>query len=67
MKLTDYSREELNVFASVLDAASNEAALKGIELPVGIMARRLFDAADKGERDPHKLRAAIFREGLPAG
>ena len=64
--LTKYSREELNVFASVLDAASTEAALKGIELPIDLMSRRLFDAASRGERAPHKLRAAIFREAVPA-
>ncbi len=66
MKLTNYSGEELNLFASVLDGAANEAVLKGIELPIDLMSRRMFDAASRGERAPHKLRAAIFREAFPA-
>ncbi len=66
MKLTNYSREELNLFASVLEGAANEAVLKGIDLPIDLMSRRMFDAASQGERDPSKLRAAIFREAVPA-
>ena len=62
MNLTNYSSEELNTFASVLDAAANEAVLKGIDIPIDLMSRRMFDAARQGERDRYKLRAAIFRK-----
>ena len=66
MNLTDYDRDELNLFAGVLDAALNESILKGIHLPFDLMSRRLLEAASRGERNPSKLRAAIFREAVPA-
>jgi hypothetical protein len=40
--------------------------LKGIDMPIDLMLRRMFDAARQGERDRYKLRAAIFRKLQPA-
>ena len=65
MKLSRYTSSELNIFASVLDAAANEAISKHLDLSIKQMARRMFDAARKGERDPYRLRAAIFQEPPP--
>ncbi len=66
VNLTDYTSDELNLFAGVLDAALNESISKGRCMPFDVMSRRLFDAARRGERDPSKLRAAIFREAVAA-
>ena len=66
MDLTNYTSDEMDLFAEVLDAALNEPILKGMHLPFDLMSRQLLDAAHSGERDPTKLRAAIFREAFPA-
>ena len=66
VNLTDYNSDELTLFAGVLDAALNESISKGMHLPFDLMSRRLLDAARRGERDPSKLRAAIFCEALKA-
>ena len=61
MKAGPYSNIELNTFATVLDAAIDEAEANDIDLRIEFMAQRLFDAASRGERNPDKLREAIFQ------
>lgn len=60
MDTSIYSSTELRVFQKVLDAAIEEAALRGLDMPLAIMARRLFDAAQLGERDHEKLKEAAL-------
>ncbi|HEX2841196.1 hypothetical protein [Hyphomicrobium sp.] len=57
MNVSGYSPDELELFRKVLDRAVAEAAL---EVPVDLMARRLFMVAQTGERDPDKLFAAVL-------
>ena len=52
MNVSGYQQDELNLFRDVLDRAVAEAAL---EVPVELMTRRLFKAAQAGERDPTRL------------
>jgi hypothetical protein len=76
MNVSGYSTAELDEFRAVLDAAMAEAAEKDMDVPLGLMARRLFDAGSKGVRDPERLRAIIlgrahvpvegFRSGSPS-
>lgn len=62
MKIGGYESDELKCFYRVLEAAIAEARVKSLDLPVHEMTRRLFAAADRGERSPEGLRAAILRE-----
>jgi hypothetical protein len=60
MKIGGYDSDELKCFHRVLEAAMAEARAKSLDLPVHDMTRRLFAAADRGERSPQGLRAAIL-------
>ena len=37
-----------------------EATAKGFDYPLDLMLRRLFEAAETGERDPEKLKALVL-------
>lgn len=63
MDVSGYTAEDLDVFRKVLDRAVAEAH---IDMPVELMARRLFVAARGGERDPARLVAMVLGRGAPA-
>jgi hypothetical protein len=70
MKADGYNSDELKFFYRVLEAAIAEASAKAIDLPVHEITRRLFAAAEHGERDESRLRLSIFgksHQGSPAG
>lgn len=60
MDTSIYSSSELREFQKIMDAAIEEAAQRGLDMPLAIMARRLFDAAQSGERDHEKLKEAAL-------
>jgi hypothetical protein len=66
MVMQRFSQEEMQLFGAALASASAIASEHGIELPVREMTKRLFEAADNGERDPIKLRDAILKNAVPA-
>jgi hypothetical protein len=62
MDVSGYTADDLAIFRNVLDRAVSEAAL---EMPVELLARRLFIAARTGERNPDRLVEAVL--GRPIG
>jgi hypothetical protein len=64
--ISGYTREQLSSFQTVLDSAMTEAAERDMEIPLGLMAKRLFQAAGNGVRDFEGLKSAILgRVPLP--
>ncbi|MCC7252435.1 hypothetical protein [Hyphomicrobium sp.] len=57
MDVSGYTTDDLDIFRRVLDRAIAEA---GVDIPVELMARRLFVVARSGERDPDRLVAAVL-------
>jgi hypothetical protein len=57
MDVSGYTTEDLDIFRKVLDRALAEA---DSDMPVELMARRLFVAARSGERDPDRLLALVL-------
>lgn len=60
MKADGYSSDELKSFNRVLRTAMAEINARRADFPIADMIARLFEAADKGERDPAKLQAAVL-------
>jgi hypothetical protein len=60
MDVSGYTTDDLILFRRVLDRAIAEADR---DMPVELMARRLFVAARGGERDPDQLVAAVLGRG----
>ena len=60
-----YSFAELKFFYGVLDDALRASKTRNRRPSVQDMLTRLFACADKGERDPQKLKAAILKERKP--
>jgi hypothetical protein len=60
MKVDGYSSDELKSFHRVLQAAMAEISARRADFQISDMIGRLFEAADKGERDPVKLKAAVL-------
>ena len=60
MKVDGYSSDELKSFHRVLQAAMAEISARRADFQIADMIDRLFEAADKGERDPAKLKAAVL-------
>lgn len=60
MKVDGYSSDELKSFHRVLQAAMAEISARRADFQIADMISRLFEAADKGERDPAKLKAAVL-------
>lgn len=56
-----FSPSELRELQAIMDAAIEEAHQQGLDMPLAIMARRLFDAAQTGERDHDKLKDAALK------
>ena len=55
-----FTVDEISVLQVALDAAMTEATAKGFDFPLDLMLRRLFKAAETGERDPEKLKDAVL-------
>lgn len=60
MDISGYTRDELHAFQAVLDAAMTEAAERNMEVPLALMAKRLFQAAGNGVRDFETLKSAVL-------
>lgn len=58
--ISGYTRGELSSFQAILDAAMTEAAERGMDIPLALMAKRLFQAAGNGVRDFDGLKNAIL-------
>jgi hypothetical protein len=56
-----YTTEELHSFYDVLDQLVTEVADRELQITVYDMIHRLFEAADKGVREPERLRQAVLR------
>lgn len=66
MNVASYSQSDLKMFQEALEAASQEAIQSGTDIPVELMAKRVFSAAEKGLRDVDTLTAvALGRETWP--
>ncbi len=61
MTLCHYSSEELDDLQHLLDSIIEEAQQRSLNIPVEDIIERVFDLADRGERDPQKLREAILK------
>lgn len=57
MNVSGYSADDLEVFRKVLDRAVAEA---DFDIPIELMARRLFVIARTGERDLDRLVAGVL-------
>lgn len=60
MNVSGYTPVEVKLFRAVLDASMTESLACGAHIPLELMTRRLFKAAEKGERDPKRLVAAVL-------
>jgi hypothetical protein len=60
MDISGYSHDELHSFHIALDAAMTEAAERDMDIPLALMAKRLFEAAGNGVRDFEQLKGAIL-------
>jgi hypothetical protein len=55
-----FTVDEISVLQVALDSTMTEATAKGFDYPLDLMLRRLFEAAEIGERDPEKLKALVL-------
>jgi hypothetical protein len=55
-----FTVDEISVLQVALDAVMTEAETKGFDIPLDTVLRRLFAAAEDGERDPEKLKALVL-------
>lgn len=60
MKTQGYTAAELAGFYAVLDRTVCQAAECELQISIPTMVQRLFEAADRGERDPKKLASIIM-------
>lgn len=66
MNIASYTQAELRHFQEALEGAAEEAGVTGLEVPIELMAKRLFAAAEQGLRDVDTLKAvALGREAWP--
>jgi hypothetical protein len=57
-----YDSKELKALHRVLDEIIREAKHRAPDLDVDEIIERMFDLADRGERDPEKLREAVLKD-----
>lgn len=62
MNMTNFTQTDLQRFQEILQAATDEAAIRGMDVPIELMAKRLFKAADQGLRDVDRLKAVALGE-----
>lgn len=60
MNVAGYSPIEVKLFRAVLDASMSESLACGAHIPLELMTKRLFRAAESGERDPRRLVEAVL-------
>ena len=66
MNVASYSQADLRRFQEALERAAEEAGAAGIDVPVELMAKRLYNAAEKGLRVIETLKAvALGKEAWP--
>lgn len=66
MNVASYTQAELRRFQEALEKAAEEAGSTGLDVPVELMAKRLFSAAEQGLRDIDTLKAvALGKEAWP--
>ncbi|HRN89356.1 hypothetical protein [Hyphomicrobium sp.] len=66
MNVASYTQAELKRLQEALERASEEAAASGLDVPVELMAKRVFGAAEKGLRDVDTLKeVALGKEAWP--
>jgi len=61
MTLCPYSSDELKDLHRLLKSIIDEAQQKSLNIPVDDIIENLFDLADRGERDPGRLREAVLK------
>lgn len=60
MTLCHYSSEELDELQQLLKSIIDEAHQMSLNIADEDIIEKLYDLADRGERDPEKLREAIL-------
>ena len=60
MTLCHYSSEELGELQLLLKSIIDQAHQMSLNIPDEDIIEKLYDLADRGERDPDKLREAIL-------
>lgn len=66
MNVASYTQAELRHFQEALERAAEEAGAAGLDVPVELMAKRVFSAAEKGLRDVDTLKdVALGKEAWP--
>lgn len=66
MNVSSFTHAELRRFQEALEKAAEEAGTSGIDVPVELMAKRLFKAAEQGLRDIETLKdVALGKEAWP--
>jgi hypothetical protein len=66
MTLCPYSSDELKQLHRILDQIVEEMRDAHPGIDIDDIIERMFDAADQGERDPAKLRAAVLQRARAA-
>lgn len=59
MRRADYTDADLMILRQAFDEALREMMQMRVDIPTSAMTRRIFDAADAGERDISILKAAL--------
>ena len=62
MTLCHYSSDELDELQHLLKTIIDDAHQMSLNIPDEDIIEKLFDLADRGERDPDKLRSAILNQ-----
>lgn len=66
MNVASYTQDELRRLQEALERAAEEAEASGLDVPVEMMAKRIFGAAEKGLRDIDTLKdVALGKEAWP--
>ncbi len=66
MNVASYTHDELRRLQEALERAAEEAEASGLDVPVEMMAKRIFGAAEKGLRDIDTLKdVALGKEAWP--
>jgi glycyl-tRNA synthetase beta subunit len=60
MTVSTYSADEMLLLRQAFDDALAVMMRKRLDIPTASMARRIFEAAGEGERDPVALRRAAL-------
>ena len=67
MDVRAYTRQELDFFAKLLGDAHDLTLAQNLNLPIPLLANRLFEAASTGERDPDILTGRMLAAANSSG